>query len=84
MGNKRSTPLGNHSPRSVALLLLIAVLVGNLLFELWELLAYQAGMPEDIINECFLAVGLLGVAGFGIPLFRRWNLGNNTSLGERR
>jgi len=82
VGNKRSTFLGGHSPRSVALLVLIAIPLGNLLCESGNLLAGWLGLRSHYFNAGFLAVGIAGILGFGIALLGRRNLGDNPPLGK--
>jgi len=84
VGNKWATFLGGHSPRSVALLVLIAIPLGNLLCESGNLLAGWLGLRSHYFNEWFLAIGIAGILGFGIALYCRRTLGDNTSLGKRR
>ncbi len=65
------TLLSGHSARSIAFIVLIAVLVGNLLVESGNLLAIWLGLYAHYFNKWFLVIGLVGVIGFGIALFRR-------------
>lgn len=72
MGNIRDAILGNHSSRRIALLVLIAVSLGNLLCDSGTLLAVWMGIPEThCFNPYLLFIGILGMCGFGFALFRR-------------
>ena len=70
MGNLWSTFLGGHSPRNIALLLLVAVPIGNLLCESGNLLAGALGLTSHYFNPWFLVIGIAGILGFGFALFR--------------
>jgi len=71
LGNIGHTLLAGHSARAIALLILIAILVGNLLVESGNLLAIRLGLPAHYFNKWFLVLGVAGVIGFGVALFRR-------------
>ena len=71
MGDMWSSFLGSHTTRSVALLVLVAILVGNLLCESGNLLAIRLGLSGHYFNKWFLIIGLIGMLGFGFALFRR-------------
>ena len=78
MGNIRIPFLAGHSSRNIAFLVLIAVPVGNLLCESGNLLAVWLGFASHYFNQWFLVIGIVGVIGFGIALFGRRGVGNNT------
>lgn len=65
------TFLAGYSARDFALLVLIAILVGNFLCESGNLLAGRLGLPAHYFNKWFLIIGLLGMCGFGVALFGR-------------
>ncbi len=71
MGDMWTSFLGSYTTRSIALLILVAILVGNLLCESGNLLAIRLGVYSHYFNKYFLFVGLLGMLCFGIALFRR-------------
>jgi len=71
VGNTWHTLLAGDTARSVALFILIAVLVGNLLCESGNLLAIRLALPGHYFNKWFLVIGLLGMCGFGFALLRR-------------
>ena len=71
MGDMWSSFLGSHTSRSIALLILIAIPIGNLLCESGNLLAGWLGLHAHYFNKYFLIIGILGMCCFGFALFRR-------------
>ncbi len=71
MGDMWSSFLGSNTARNIALLVLIAILAGNLLCELGNLLAGWLGLDAHYFNKWFLVIGIIGIIGFGFALFRR-------------
>ena len=71
MGDMWASFLGSHTARNIALLILIAIPLGNLLCESGNLLAGWLGLHAHYFNKYFLIIGLLGMLCFGIALFRR-------------
>lgn len=72
----------NRTARNITLSVFVAVLVGNLLCELGNLLAGWLGLYPHYFNKWFLVIGLLGMCGFGIALFRRRN-NHNKAIVDR-
>ena len=71
MENMRHSFLGSNSSRSIALLVLVAIPLGNLLCESGNLLAGWLGLSSHYFNKWFLVIGVVGILGFSIALFRR-------------
>ena len=71
MGNLRASLLAGNTARSIALLVFIAIPLGNLLCESGNLLAGSLGLYSHYFNKWFLITGIAGVIGFSITLFRR-------------
>ena len=69
--NFGNTILAGFTPRSIALLVLIAIPLGNLLCESGNLLAGWLGLYSHYFNKWFLVIGILGMCGFGFALLRR-------------
>ena len=64
-----ATFLGSYSTRGIALLVFIAIPLGNLLCELGNLLAIRLGLHPHYFNKYFLVIGILGMLCFGFALF---------------
>lgn len=80
VANIRLSLLASHTARDITLLVFIAILVGNFLFELGELLSKRLQIDEHFCNQLLLTIGLAGVAGFGFTLFCRRNNCDNTPM----
>ena len=64
--------LADIAPRDVALFVLIAILVGNLLCELGVLLAIRLQLGSShFFNKWLLAAGIIGIVVCSITLFCR-------------
>ena len=66
-----ATVMAGDTPRNIALLVVSAILVGNVLCELGDLLAIRLGLDSHYFNKYLLAIGLLGMLGFGVALLGR-------------
>jgi hypothetical protein len=78
-----NTVLANHSARSIALYLFVAILSGNLLCELGNLLAVKIRFNSHYFNTPLFILGIIGVFGFGIALLRRRSSNHHTDVGVK-
>ena len=64
-----ATILASDTPRGIALVVVAAILIGNILCELGDLVAVRLGLDSHYFNKYFLMVGILGMLSFGVALF---------------
>lgn len=79
-GNNRHTTISNSSTRSIALLVLISIFIGNLLPELGDLLAIKFGLYSHYFNKPLFVIGIVGIIGFSIALYCGRNNNHSTDV----
>lgn len=85
MGNLKYSLMADSPARRITLLVFVSILVGNFLCDVGTLLAIWLELePTHFFNPWLLALGVLGIFGFGIALFRRRDMDNNTAVGQMK
>jgi hypothetical protein len=82
VGNSKYSNNTNHSARSIALLVLFAIFIGNLLCESGNLLAIKVQFQAHFFNKYLLGLAIVYIVGYGIARYCRRHRTYNSTMGE--